>query len=129
MRYIIDTSAYSHFNRGDTRIKHLFVNDNEFFIPLIVVGELRAGFAAGTKTATNEKILQEFLDEPNVQTLSLSNKSTIMYAQAYQQLRKIGRPIGSNDLWIAALAMEHNLPLITMDSDFKHVAGIQLVKF
>ncbi len=98
-------------------------------MPLIVIGELRAGFITGTKTAENEKWLQQFLDDPNVITLSLSDQSTVVYSRVYAKLKQIGNPIGTNNMWIAALAIEHGLHLITTDNDFTAVEGLHLAKF
>ena len=127
-RYIIDTSAYSHFFRGDERFKHIFVSNNQLFLPLIVAGELRAGFALGTKVKENERLLQMFLDSPNVQTVSLSNQTTNIYADVFRNLKQSGRPMGTNDMWIAALALEHGIPLATADGDFADVKSLKLAK-
>jgi tRNA(fMet)-specific endonuclease VapC len=79
MNYIIDTSAYSSFFKGDSRLKGYFKPDSTICVPLVVIGELRAGFAAGTKHDYNEKYLQQFLDKPQVRVLNLSDKTTIIY--------------------------------------------------
>lgn len=127
MKYVLDTSAYSGFNRGDQRLKKYFVADAEILIPQIVIGELRAGFALGSRQAQNEKLLIKFLNAPNVRTVSLSNKTTQLYASTYLKLRQSGKPIGSNDMWIAALALEHAAQLLTLDSDFSFVADLKLL--
>ena len=128
MTYIVDTSAYSSFFRGETKLKQYFEQDITICIPLIVVGELRGGFAAGSKYDYNEHYLQRFLDRPNVRVLGLSDKTTILYASIYATLRQSGKPIGSNDMWIAALALEHDCLLVTLDSDFKRVPDLLIAK-
>jgi predicted nucleic acid-binding protein len=128
MKFILDTTAYSEFNRGDLRLKKWFSAEHEIIIPLIVVGELRAGFAAGSKQAENKQLLQRFLDSPNVITITLSNKTTQHFADIYLQLRQSATPIGTNDMWIAALALEENVPVLTLDSDFSYIEGLELVK-
>lgn len=128
MNYLIDTSAYSSFFKGDTRLKNYFKTDSNIYIPLVVIGELRAGFAAGTKPDYNEKYLQQFLDRPQVNILNLSNKTTVIYGLIYTRLKKAGKPIGSNDMWVAALALEHDCLLVTLDSDFKQVPDLLIAK-
>lgn len=127
MKFILDTSAYSAFNRGDNRLQPLFQSKNSIIVPLIVVGELRAGFAAGTKVGENEKLLQRFLDAPNVQALTITDATTQRFAEVYLGLRSADTPIGTNDMWIAALTLEHEAPLLTLDRDFAFVPNIKLV--
>ncbi len=128
MDFLLDTSAYSEFNRGNHLLKKWFRGENNIIVPVIVIGELRAGFASGTKPRENEALLQRFLDSPNVTTITLTDTTTKLFAQVYGKLRQKGRPIGVNDMWIAALALEHNLTLLTLDQDFMHVPDLMLGK-
>lgn len=128
MMFVLDTSAYSAFNRGDQRLKKWFQASNEIVVPLIVAGELRAGFAVGNKRAENEGLLQRFLDAPNVNTLTVTDATTRVFAEIYRKLRQAGTPIGANDLWIAAMTLEHNTSLLTLDADFSRVPGLLLAK-
>lgn len=123
-KLLLDTSAYSGFNRGDVRLKDYFRSDYEMFVPLIVVGELRAGFAPGTKCHENEVLLQKLLDSSNVHTVTISDKTTALFAAIFQRLKLAGTPINTNDMWIAALALEHDCLLVTLDSDFKRVPDL-----
>lgn len=126
MILILDTSAYSAFNRGDRRLKRWFRSDHDILVPLVVVGELRAGFAAGTRRPENEALLQRFLDAPNVTVVSLTDATTRLFAEIYLKLRRAGTPIGTNDLWIAALAREHHGQLLTLDTDFSGIPGLKI---
>lgn len=126
--FALDTSAYSAFNRGDNRLKKWFHVDNEIVVPIIVVGELRAGFAAGSKRQQNERLLQRFLDAPNVRMVTITDKTTRLFADIYLALRRAGTPIGTNDLWIAAISQENNAPLLTLDKDFAHVPNLKTAK-
>ena len=123
MKTIIDTSAYSAMYRGDVRLKKYLKAD--LYIPVIVVGELRAGFANGSKQQQNEMYLCRFLDAPNVTFLKIGDKTTKIYGKIFAQLRKTGTPIGTNDMWVAALCIEHKLPLLTLDSDFNDVKNLK----
>jgi predicted nucleic acid-binding protein len=124
MKYILDTSAYSAFNRGDTRLKSVFAPNNELLVPLIVIGELRAGFACGNQLERNEALLKKLLNQSNVSVLVPTEATTTQYSHIFAYLRYIGRPCGTNDIWIAALAREHNLTLVTMDADFHAVENL-----
>lgn len=94
------------------------------YMPIIVVGELRAGFAAGSKRDYNERYLQQFLDNPKVRVINLSDKTSEYYASIFATLKQADTPIGSNDMWIAALALEHDYLLVTLDTDFKRVPDL-----
>ncbi len=126
MSFTLDTSAYSAFNRGDKRLRSWFTSDNDIIVPIIVVGELRAGFAAGSKNKENEELLQRFLDSANVYVKTITDKTTIIYSQIYLKLREKGKPIGSNDMWIAAIALEQDNELLTLDDDFTNVPDLML---
>ncbi len=126
MSFTLDTSAYSAFNRGDKRLRAWFTSDNDIIVPIIVVGELRSGFAAGSKHKENEELLQRFLDSPNVYVQTITDKTTIIYSQIYLKLRENGKPIGTNDMWIAAIALELDNELLTLDDDFKNVPDLML---
>lgn len=127
MTVLIDTSAFSVFGRGgDSRLVPWFSAEHQLLMPLIVVGELRAGFAAGSKRQANEKLFRQFLDAPNVGTLTISDATTIIYAEIYRKLRAAGTPIGTNDMWIAAMTIERDAELLTLDPDFKSVHDLRL---
>lgn len=123
---MLDTSAYSAFGRGDQSVRGLFDDAELVQVPLIVCGELRAGFAAGGQAAANNTLLDTFLDQPFVEVLELTEKTTQLYADIFAVLKRKGKPIGTNDMWIAALCLEHDVPLATLDSDFKAVEGLKL---
>lgn len=126
MIFVLDTNAYSAFNRGDQRLRKWFLPDNQIVIPLVVVGELRAGFLAGGKRKENEALLQRFLDAPNVSAMTITETTTKLFAEIYLSLRRAGTPIGTNDMWIAAMALEHDLVLLTLDEDFAHIPDLMI---
>ena len=90
-------------------------------MPFPVLGELRAGFAAGQQASQNERHLRKFLAAPGVNVLWASELTTPTYAGLLAYLRERGTPIPSNDLWIAALCVEHDYSLVTQDSHFDHL--------
>jgi tRNA(fMet)-specific endonuclease VapC len=123
-KLLLDTSAYSSFNRGDKRLKDYFRPDLEMLVPLIAIGELRAGFALGTRKEENEALLQKLLDSSNVSAVTITDKTTKLFAAIFQRLKLAGTPINTNDMWIASLALEHDCLLVTLDSDFKRVPDL-----
>jgi tRNA(fMet)-specific endonuclease VapC len=129
MRSTLDTSAYSEFNRGNAKLKQWFQSDHEIIVPLIVIGELRAGFAAGDRRDESEQLLQRSLDSPNVHTATIMDETTHLFAQTYLALRLSGAPVGTNDLWIAAISIEHQCPLLAVDGDFSRIEALRLLKF
>ncbi len=126
MKFVLDTSAYSAFGRGDEKVRSLFDDAELVLVPLVVCGELRAGFAVGTQATANHKLFDAFLDQTFVDLIGLTEETTRKYAEVFAGLRRKGRPINTNDMWIASLCLEHTLPLATLDSDFKAVDGLKL---
>jgi predicted nucleic acid-binding protein len=126
MSFTLDTSAYFAFNRGDKRLRSWFKSDFEIIVPTVVIGELRAGFAAGSKRKENEELLRRFLDSPNVDVQTITHKTTTIYAEIYLKLREKSRPIGTNDMWIAAIALELDNELLTLDADFSNIPDLML---
>jgi tRNA(fMet)-specific endonuclease VapC len=94
------------------------------FLPFVVVGELRAGFAVGSRGTANERVLREFLARPGVDVLFADDQTTQQYAAVYRQLRVQGTPLPSNDLWIAALVLQHRLALHSRDRHFDQLPQI-----
>ena len=118
MRLALDTNRYSDMCRGESFVARTVELADEVRIPFIVIGELRAGFAASTKEASNEAVLRRFLLKPNVGILYPDEQTTHHYASVYRQLRKQGTPIPTNDMWIAALVLQHSLVLCARDAHF-----------
>lgn len=124
MNIALDTNAYSDFMRGDPRRVEVVQRARTLYLPLIVLAELRAGFAAGRQTAANAANLQRFLNSPRVKVLVPDEQTTHHYARLFLQLRLKGAAIPTNDLWIAALTVQHDLILSTSDDHFDHLPQI-----
>ena len=121
MRIAVDSNRYSDFCRGDEQAVEIFRTASRIYVPLIVVAELRAGFAHGGRRERNEKVLVRFLSSDRVEVVAPDEQTTHFYADIYATLRARGRPIPTNDLWIAALVVQHGLVLFDRDRDFDHV--------
>lgn len=122
----IDTSAYSHFKRGDRVAVDCIASARRVAVPAIVLGELRGGFAAGARAEQNERELRTFLNSPVVDVLDVDESASRIYAEIVQQLRNAGTPLPTNDLWIAAVAAREALPVLTYDRHFGSIARVSV---
>lgn len=96
-----------------------------FFNP-IILGELSAGFYRGRQKEKNGKLLKQFLASPRVHVSHIDGETSERYAVILNALWTIGRPIPTNDLWIAATAMQHGLIVLTADAHFQQIAQIMV---
>jgi predicted nucleic acid-binding protein len=126
MNLALDTNAYSDFLRGVPGRVSVVQGADRIYLSLIVLAELRAGFAAGSREPENLATLRKFLTSPRVAVLMPDETTAEHYARVFLQLRKQGTAIPTNDLWIAALALQHDLDLCSSDTHFRHVAGLKL---
>lgn len=125
--FILDTNGYSEFLRGNGEAVRLIRAAHEIQLPLIVLAELLAGFSAGTRLKKNREELARFMASPRVHLLKPDEKTAQHYADVFVSLRAQGTPIPTNDLWIAALARQHRMPLLSFDTHFSLVPGLTLV--
>jgi tRNA(fMet)-specific endonuclease VapC len=123
-RILLDTSAYSALLRGDERVRDALRQADEIRVNPVVLGELLAGFLRGGKRQKNEAELRRFLASPRVQVVGIDAQTAERYALVLASLRRRGKPIPSNDLWIAASAAQHGLRLLTLDAHFLEVEQI-----
>ena len=114
----LDTNRYGDLCRGMAPVVQVVEQAEEVFLPFVVVAELRAGFSLGNHGTENERVLRRFVAKPGVEVLFADEQTTHHYAAAYRQLRQQGTPIPTNDLWIAALVLQHSLALCARDRHF-----------
>ncbi len=126
MRVALDTNSYVAFCRGEEETVDLLEKADSIHLPFVVLAELRAGFAVGKRGSENERVLGLFLSKPEVYPLFADEQTTREYASVYRQLRRQGTPIPTNDIWIAALVLQHGLTLHARDRHFDHLP--QLVR-
>jgi tRNA(fMet)-specific endonuclease VapC len=117
----LDTNRLTDLFQGDTELADRLGECDEVWIPLIVLAEIKAGFHGGSQQHRNEVLLQSFLAKPTVGILLPARETAEHYARLFVQLKRAGTPIPDNDLWIAALVLEHDLLLITRDRHFESV--------
>jgi len=123
-RLALDTSAYSRFRAGDTRVRDLIADAESVLVPAPVLGELHGAFEMGSRSRENLVTLGEFLAEPFVAVIAVDETVARHYGRVYASLRRAGTPIPANDMWIAACAIDQGACLLTFDRDFDRVAGL-----
>lgn len=127
MNLALDTSRYSDLAGGDGEAAEVVEAAGAVYVPLPVLAELRAGFVAGSRVQQNEAKLAEFLAQPGVVVLLPDEQTTRHYAAVCLQLRHQGTPIPTNDMWIAAMVIQHGLVLYARDAHFDHLPQIARV--
>lgn len=124
---LIDTNIYSYALKGDGDVFEVLRKTDEIGFSVISIGELLSGFKGGGREQKNREELEIFLDSPRVVVYSVNEDTSEFYAEIINNLRKIGRPVPTNDIWIAAVAFQNGLKLFTKDTHFKAIAGLSLV--
>lgn len=124
MRVAIDSNTYTDLARGAAPTTAILEAADAVVLPFIVVAELRAGFGQGRRRIQNEATLRRLLLKERVSVAYPDDDTTFHYASVYAQLRGQGTPIPTNDIWIAAIVLQHNLALHARDRHFDHLPQI-----
>jgi len=104
---LIDTNAYTAFKQGLPDAVAVVQRAPQLLISSIIIGELLAGFAAGSRETQNRDDLDQFLASARVAVVGADERTAVYYATVYRGLRAKGRPIPTNDMWIAATALQY----------------------
>jgi len=124
VRVLLDTNRITDALRGEKSAVKALEENEEVVIPFVALAELRAGFLGGTQRQKNERLLNNLLNLPGVGIRYADRETTSFYAGLYVYLRAAGTSIPTNDLWIASLAVQHNLILLTQDQHFKKLPQV-----
>lgn len=124
---ILDTNGLSAFADGDSNLEPILREADEIAVPVIVIGEYRYGIQQSRNRVRYEEWLTECLLSCRV--LSVNPETAARYAEIRGELKRKGRPIPANDLWIAALARQHALPLLSRDQHFDLVPGLKRLEW
>ena len=124
---ILDTNALSGAADGEPGALEIIAGAERIAVPVIVLGEYRLGIAQSRHRKEYEEWLREWVAAVTV--LDVDRETTYQYAKIGLELKKIGKPIPSNDLWIAALCGQHSLPLLSRDRHFDVVSGLKRLEW
>jgi tRNA(fMet)-specific endonuclease VapC len=128
MKILLDTSAYSQLKRGSAEVAGLVRQSTRVYLSAIVIGELLYGFRNGTRLERNLVELESFLESPFVTFLPVSYETADRFSRIAAALKQSGTPIPTNDMWIAAHALEVGADLITLDSHFEAIDAVTVHK-
>jgi tRNA(fMet)-specific endonuclease VapC len=124
---ILDTNALSALFGGDRSLAEVLGGEDRHHLPVIVIGEYRYGLARSRDRGRLGRLLDLLIHHSIV--LPVEVETTTHYATLREELRLLGRPIPENDVWIAALARQHDLPVVTRDDHFDHVSDLRRVSW
>jgi tRNA(fMet)-specific endonuclease VapC len=126
-RVILDTNALSAFAEEEPGVMGILAAVERLALPVIVIGEYRYGIALSRLSTRYRRWLDGLITDSTV--LDIAERTTLHYAALRLYLKKAGKPIPTNDLWIAALCRQYELPLLSRDHHFDLVPGIQRVNW
>lgn len=121
---LFDTNAYASFKRNEASIIEVVQHAERIVISPIVIGELLAGFDGGNKSQQNKIELQKFLESSRVIMCQITLDTSHFFSQIYCSLKNKGKPIPTNDMWIASQALEHGYVVCTHDKHFSYIEGL-----
>ncbi len=124
---IVDTNGLSAVADGDLALESIFRETAEIAVPVIVLGEYRYGIRQSRERAKYEAWLAKWI--PAYRVLAVDGETAEQYADIREELKRRGRPIPANDVWIAALARQYSLPILTRDQHFDFVSGLKRIKW
>ena len=125
--FTLDTSAYVHYRLNHADVANLLDAADWIGLPAVVQGELWAGFLSGRRREENVRLLKQFLAHPNVASLGVDSEVARLYGELSLELRSLGTPIPTNDLWIAASSIRAGSTLLTFDSHFDRLRSLRML--
>lgn len=129
MKLLLDTNAYTAMKRGDPVVVQQLREASAICLSTIVVGELLHGFRSGNRYDTNLMELQALLDHPLCSLVTVDWDTAWHFGRIAADLRRKGRPIPTNDIWIAAQCWQTGATLLSADGDFAHIDGLAWLQF
>lgn len=124
-RVLLDTNAYSRLASGDEEVLEVLGAADTVYLSVFVLGELYAGFKGGQRERKNRELLRAFIAGESVKLLFATDATAEVFANVKDALRRKGKPLPMNDVWIAAHALEAAATLVTFDAHFEEVDGLQ----
>lgn len=120
---ILDTNAVSALLAGESGLETVLAGEPRHHLPAVVVGEYRYGLLRSRHRRALEPLLATLIEESIPLLVDLGTAER--YAELRDELRRRGTPIPENDVWIAALARQHELPVVSRDTHFDHVPRLE----
>ena len=124
VRVLIDTNRFIDFCANESEVVEIFERASLLVIPFIVLAEIRVGARSIRRGDAQVRVLHELLNQPGVRTAHSTDATTHQYATIFSELKRRGKPIPTNDIWIAALAIENNLILYSRDAHFDNIPSL-----
>lgn len=121
---LVDTNAYTSFKRNEPAIIEVIQHAELICISPVVIGELLAGFDGGSKAKQNKIELQKFLESSRIKIYPITLDTSHFFSQIFCALKSKGKPIPTNDMWIASQALEHGCVVCTYDQHFSFIDGL-----
>lgn len=129
MGLVLDTSAYSAGERQHVGVRQALLTEGQIFLPVTVIGELLYGFRKGSRFAENHTKLQKFTAMERVSIIPASVDIADAYSRIKLEQQISGYTIADNDLWIAAVCLTLQQPLLTLDTDFARIPQLELLPY
>lgn len=125
----LDTNAYRALDDGNSKLSKYVKSAAQLGLPVIVMGELYYGIFLGNKQENNLLNLKHFLSLPRLELLHISEDTARIFGEIATELRRKGKPIQQDDMWIAALCKQYGYTLATADNGFTDIDGLELLSF
>ncbi len=119
MKVLLDTNAYTALFRGHSGVAARVRSAEQVLVSVVVAGELLFGFRNGTRYEANREELDDFLASPYVTLLPVTWVTADRFGRIAAALRQKGKPLPTNDIWIAAHAMESGADLVSFDGSLR----------
>lgn len=125
----LDTNAYRALDDGNATLARHVKTTPQLALPITVLGELYYGIYLGSRQTENLANLRRLLALPRMEILHIDDTTAKLFGEVAADLRRLGRPIQQNDMWIAALCKQHGYALATADADFAAITGLEVIEF
>ena len=125
-KILLDTNAYSNFLKGTDSVLKALDQGKVVYMSVFVIAELYYGFKGGRKEIWNKELLNNFLKKIPVQIINATSETSEIFADIKYKLKKTGKPIPINDVWIASHVIETGSVLITFDEHFQNIPGLRI---
>jgi len=123
----LDTNAYTALGLGRKSLAGLVAKAPSIGLPITVLGEVHYGIYNGSRQKANEEALASFLANSRVEILHINEATAKLFGEIATELKRSGKPMQQNDIWIAALCKQYDYALATGDTGFDNVLGLELI--